>query len=359
MGSRSCGGVLTWRGPWRCRRIGWRYRALIGTGGIGSGAFFALDGNHTLGREESRSGRFLDRRDYCKLHIIAHYVKVLLGDAFRVVPVGQVGDDEAGRQLLDEMAQAGLEMRHVRTSPDSQTLYALCFVYPDGSGGNLTVADSASSRVDAALVAEAGPELAAFGPHAIALAAPEVPLAARAALLHLATESGALRAGAFTTGEIEPAREMGLLGQLDLVALNRDEAATLAGLSPSQPAETVAAAAVRVAQDSQPAIRVSVTTGAEGSWVWDGEALHHLPAHPVPVAGTAGAGDAHLAGLLVGLAAGLPLSEAHVLASLAAAVSVTSPHTIHPGLDADALRSLALEKPMDLPPAVRTLLRLA
>ena len=56
-----------------------RYRALIGVGGIGSGTFFALQGNETLGREESRLGRFLDRRDYCKLHIIAHYV----GDSAR------------------------------------------------------------------------------------------------------------------------------------------------------------------------------------------------------------------------------------------------------------------------------------
>ena len=28
-----------------------RYQALIGVGGIGSGVFFALDGDHTLGRE--------------------------------------------------------------------------------------------------------------------------------------------------------------------------------------------------------------------------------------------------------------------------------------------------------------------
>jgi hypothetical protein len=45
-----------------------RYQAMIGAEGIGSGAFFALDGHHMLGREESRSGRLLDRRDYCKLH---------------------------------------------------------------------------------------------------------------------------------------------------------------------------------------------------------------------------------------------------------------------------------------------------
>jgi hypothetical protein len=46
---------------------------MLGVGGIGSGTFFLLNGEHSLGREESRSGHFIDRRDYCKLHIISHY----------------------------------------------------------------------------------------------------------------------------------------------------------------------------------------------------------------------------------------------------------------------------------------------
>lgn len=74
-----------------------RYDIMIGTGGIGSGSFFLLNGDHTLGREESRSGRFLDKDDYCKLHIIAHYVKALLGPGFNVVPVGKVGGMILGR----------------------------------------------------------------------------------------------------------------------------------------------------------------------------------------------------------------------------------------------------------------------
>src|SRR3989304_2326016 len=92
-----------------------RYQALVGTGGIGSGSFFRLEGDHTLGREESRGGRFLDRRDYCKLHIVSHYVKALLGDSFAGLPVGRVGDDESGRQLLREMAEVGLDLRYVET----------------------------------------------------------------------------------------------------------------------------------------------------------------------------------------------------------------------------------------------------
>jgi len=87
-----------------------RYRGLVGTGGIGHGSFFLVDGSETLGREESRSGRFLERRDYCKLHIISHYVKALLGDRIGVYPIGRVGDDADGKRLCLEMAGAGLDM---------------------------------------------------------------------------------------------------------------------------------------------------------------------------------------------------------------------------------------------------------
>jgi len=82
-----------------------RYRALLGTGGIGSGKFFLLQGNHTLGREESRSGRFLDRQDYCKLHIVCDYVKILLGDDFQTFPIGKVGEDEAGGRGRTDLFQ--------------------------------------------------------------------------------------------------------------------------------------------------------------------------------------------------------------------------------------------------------------
>ena len=99
-----------------------RYRALIGTGGVGSGSFFALEGDHTLGREESRAGRFLDRQDYCKLHIVTHYVQVLLGPGFHVIPASKVGDDDIGRRLLIEMQEIGLDTRYIVVSPGDATL---------------------------------------------------------------------------------------------------------------------------------------------------------------------------------------------------------------------------------------------
>ena len=182
--------------------LGLRYRALIGTGGIGSGMFFALDGNHTLGREESRSGHFLDRRDYCKLHIVSHYVCRLLGSDFPVIPLGMVGADEVGERLLGEMEEVGLDLRYVGRAEGRGTLYALCLIYPDGSGGNVTENDSACAAVDAGWIAQAEAEFARFAGAGIALALPEVPLEARQKLLALGTAHGFLRVASFTTAEI-------------------------------------------------------------------------------------------------------------------------------------------------------------
>ena len=148
-------------------------------GGIGTGMFFALEGNHDLGRNESRPGRFLDVRDYCKLHIVAQYPTVLLGaredrGPFHVVPVGKVGIDEVGLRLRAEMERSGMDVRFVDAVPGRPTLLSVCFQYPDGSGGNVTTVDSA-----AALVSERDVDLVErwLSPTAIALAVPEVPLA--------------------------------------------------------------------------------------------------------------------------------------------------------------------------------------
>jgi len=334
-----------------------RYQALIGVGGIGSGAFFALNGNHTLGREESRSGRFLDRRDYCKLHIISHYVRTLLGPEFATIPLGKVGDDEAGHRLLAEMRDAGLDVRYVRLSPGDQTLFGFCLIYPDGSGGNLTVDDSACNRVDAGFVAGAEPEFARFEGRGIALAAPEVPLAAREKLFQLATAYRFLRVASFISAEVGPAIEMGLLGQADLVALNVDEAAAVVG-APAEGAAPVAIvdAAIGRLCDVNPGMLISITAGKEGSWSWDGASLVHVPAFRTEVVNTAGAGDAHLSGVIAGLVAGLTLAQAQELGTLVAALSLTSPHTIAPEIERRSLQEFATRTRAPICDAVKHLL---
>jgi ribokinase len=321
-----------------------RFRGLVGTGGIGHGSFFALEGNETLGREESRSGRFLDRRDYCKLHIISHYLKVLLGDAFAVCPVGRIGDDDAGSALRSEMGGVGIDLRFVRQVPGAPTLYSFCFLYPDGSGGNLTSGDSASANVNAEAVREAVPVMKDLGRSGIALAVPEVPLAARRALLESAASHGLFRAASFTTEEMPEARKTGLMGMADLCAMNLEEAAAAGGIDPSMadamaPLDAAREAAERIWRQ-HPGLVLSITAGSAGSWCGDSSGLAFDPALAVKVEGTSGAGDAHFSGLLAGLATGLALDEAQQLATVVAAASVTSVHTIHPSLTTELLRSV-------------------
>jgi sugar/nucleoside kinase (ribokinase family) len=176
----------------------------------------------------------------------------------------------------------------------------------------------------------------------LALAVPEVPLEARAKLLELAARHGAYRVAAFAGGEMEAVRRGGILELVDLLALNRDEARRLAGIGEEivDPA-AVAEGAVRRLGRSHPRMLVSVTAGAAGSWLWDGDNLAHLPAVEVPVATTGGAGDAHLAGVIGALSLGLAPVSAHALGVLLAGAAVTSPHTIHKGISRRMLAELA------------------
>src|SRR5262245_22047417 len=125
------------------------YRQAVGIGGLGTGTFFALEGNHTLGRNESRSGRLLEVRDYCKLHIVIHYIAKLLGVGaganFQIFPMGAVGDDAAGEFVRQELVRVGIDTRFVETIRELPTLFSACFQYPDGSGGNVTASNSAAS----------------------------------------------------------------------------------------------------------------------------------------------------------------------------------------------------------------------
>lgn len=333
------------------------YDALIGTGGIGTGSFFALRGNHTLGREESRGGRFLDRRDYCKLHIISHYVQRLMGSGFHTLPVGSVGDDGAGRALLDEMRAVGLDISCTAVVPGKQTLNCVCLLYPDGSGGNLTVTDSASGGVTPADIRKAVPCFEKHSGRGIALAVPEVPLESRLEVLALGEKYGFLRAASFSSEEMALVMERGLLSNVDLLAINLDEAARLAGADAGAEPHGIAKSTVESLAATFPQLRLSITAGGLGSWTSDRGELRFLPSLPVEVVSAAGAGDAHFSGILAGLASGLSLAEAHQIGVLAGAMSVTSPHTIHPGINRAALLDFSRNGSISLPEPVSRFLQ--
>lgn len=314
------------------------YRMLAGTGGIGSGLAFDLEGGHTLGREESRAARLRPSRDFCKLHIISHYVAVLLGPGFTVLPVGAVGADGPGREARALMAEAGMDVSFVAELPGAPSLFSVCFQYPDGAGGNLTTSESASALVTPAMIAAARPRCEAFRNAGIALAAPEVPLSARLALLDIAGDLGFLRVAAVVSGEAREALGVELFRKTDLLSLNQHEARALVGAPAELPVTDLLPAVARLLTAEHPGIDIVVTAGPAGAHGFSAGRWRHVAAVPATVASTAGAGDAFLAGLIVGRVAGLPFDDSLRLAALLASAKLTSPDTIHLTLDAAGLR---------------------
>jgi ribokinase len=176
-------------------------------------------------------------------------------------------------------------------------------------------------------------------------------------LLRLGAKYHFFRVASFTSGEMMTAMEAGILSDVDLLAINIDEAAVAAQLpSIETPPQTIVEAAIERLRGINPDLLISITAGKHGSWSWNGDSLSHVPKYEAEVQSTAGAGDAHLAGIIVGLVAGLPLPEAQELGTLVAALSVTSLHTIHKGIDRESLYLFAKESKAPICDNVRRLL---
>jgi len=327
------------------------FTCAVGIGGIGTGIVYALQGEHELGRNESRLGELLESRDYCKLHIVEHHIARLMGSSrdpasFRVWPVGVVGNDATGRRILTEMSSAGMDTQFVRNHPSLRTLFSVCFNYPDGSGGNITSTNSAAGALAADDLRAASPYMKAAGARGVALCLPEVPLEMRRTFLELASDCGNYRVCSFALGEIEEAQIMGLFSLTDLLALNQEEASALLG-DGSGPVLDDGRLAECAAQftATHPRLRLIVSLGPKGAYGFECGSSQFCPAPVLQPISTAGAGDALLAGVVCGLAAGLQfimpnecgssfsgrvLRTALDFGVLNASFSVTSPHTIHP-----------------------------
>ena len=111
---------------------------------------------------------------------------------------------------------------------------------------------------------------------------------------------------------VNPARIIGLAARSDVIKLNDDEVGALANwlqtgemkpVHPENP-DAVAGACGVIAQATGTA-RICVTMGAAGAALWDRHApFVHVPAPPTEVEDTVGAGDAFMAGLVLGLTHG-------------------------------------------------------
>lgn len=330
------------------------YRYVVGTGGIGRGVLFQLQGNDTLGRSESRLGTLTDSRDYCKLHIILHYVATFLRGRIPVHAIGMVGADATGWALKQEMRAAGIETDSVLEDNYHPTMYAVCYQYPDGEGGNITTNNSASQSLTPRHIDDFFASFSLSGA-GIILAAPEVPLDARLRLLEHGRAAGCCNVAAILSEEAEAFAAAGGIGKTDLLALNEDEAAAFARLQHQSTGSTEETDLCRdcmaYLQRYNPDISVIITRGGQGAAVWSNGRVYQSSSIQVPVVNTAGAGDCLIGTIIAALALGIDLippedagaarASALDLGVAASSRKVTCRDTIDFTLNADSLAEFA------------------
>jgi sugar/nucleoside kinase (ribokinase family) len=325
---------------------GFLFDHIIATGGIGSGMFFSLKDDHTLGRNESRMATLLPYKDFCKQHIILHYISVLLGagkeGGFQSYPIGKVGNDEQGKALLENIKAAGMNSAAVTIAPHAATLFSVCFQYPDRTGGNITTENSASNEVSPEDITAFFETVQPQKDKEIILAVPEVPLATRIRLLEYGRQRGSLNVSSILSSEIDSFKKQKGFHLTDILFVNIDEAGHIANTQTD-----IAGNCIATLKNLNPNISVIITDGSNGCYSWTKNHLSHTPAIKVDAISTAGAGDAFLAGTLTGLCCGLSLEKAINIGTLLAAWSVTSADTIHPETNAGTLYSFALHHAPD------------
>ena len=330
-----------------------KYDHIIGCGGIGHGIIFSFQEEATLGRNESRLAVLEPAEDYCKLHIILHYMAMLVAaehDNFKVYPIGMVGDETNGKRLRAEMKEVGMQIDHVGLSRTSQTMFSVCFQYPDFSGGNITSSNSAGNEVTPEKIAAFFEPYDRYEKKGIFLAVPEVPLPARMALLRHGRKHGGLNVSSMLSEEAAEFAAADGYPLTDLLAINIDEAKSIAAADDQATVESIVRRCVEVVTGHNPALAVLITNGAQGSYCYQRGTLEFTPVVKTDVVSTAGAGDALLAGTLAGMVYGLPLTgsggeasgpTAVELGTLVAAMAVESIHTINKEIDATTLEQYA------------------
>jgi ribokinase len=207
-----------------------------------------------------------------------------------------VGDDDAGRQVRDTVADAGVAVAGVRVIGEPT---GTAHITVDAAGDNMIVVVPGANAV---LTSVDDDERSTIGDSGIVLSVLEIPLSRV-----IAAFAAARSAGARTVLTPAPVQALPdeLVRLVDLLVLNASEAQALG----------------RDTTDAIP--EVVVTAGADGStWRGPDGAIRHVPAPEVEVVDTTGAGDCFTGALAVALAEGRSMPDALVFATAAAAQSV-------------------------------------
>jgi ribokinase len=227
--------------------------------------------------------------------------------------IGAVGDDAFGVDARSALEAEGIDLQGLATLSGEATGVALILVEAGGEN-SIAVAGGANEALMPDQVARALRALQ-LQPADVVLVGHEIPTASAREALRLAREAGA-------TTILNPAPAHGLdagtLALADILTPNRGELAALAG-DDGPAAGQIALSLLRGASGRA----IVVSLGGDGALLVDSNGITPIPAPPVEVVDTVGAGDTLNGALAAGLAAGLALREATRRAVAAASLAVT------------------------------------
>ncbi|MER8700641.1 ribokinase [Mesorhizobium sp. M1273] len=242
----------------------------------------------------------------------------------RAAMIGAVGDDDFGRALLDNLDRNGVDQRFVGVASGAGSGMSVAIFDDSGDYGAVIVSGSNLTLGEKDITEAAEP----IAQTAVLLLQNEVPEAA-----NIAAARAVKAHGGRVVLNAAPARKLTaeLIALTDIVIVNAIEAEFLAGVSVVDTLEGAAKAAGMLVGFYPAAI---VTAGGEGVAYCDrdGQAFA-LPAMPVEVVSTHGAGDEFVGAFAAWLARGEPVEAALAAANAAAASLVATPERGRGGLD--------------------------
>jgi ribokinase len=232
----------------------------------------------------------------------------------RVAMAGCVGDDDHGTATREALVQAGVDVTLLRTTTHRRTGLAVVLVAPDGE--NLIAVASGANH--ALVPADVDAWASEIRRARVLLMQTELPIDIVVRAVDIAAA-----AGTPVVLNLAPAVDVprAALERVAALVVNRAEATYLLG-EDLPDLEAVRCAADRL-RGLGPAA-VVVTAGGEGAVFADADGVAHLPAAPVDVVDTSGAGDAFVGVLAASLSGGRALRDAVAEASAAGAVAVQS-----------------------------------
>lgn len=241
-----------------------------------------------------------------------------------------VGDDAFGQALVSMTREAGVDVSGVQVEAGCRSDVYLAWNGPDG--------DMLAAVNDMNLLDRMTPD--AWRGHADALRPSSVWVLdcnLKASVLErlILSASGAVFVDAVSS--VKCVRVRPWLSGIHLLKVNRREASLLTG----REVQTVSQARDAAACLREAGVRQAVVSLGEQGLCWcdaDGS-TGHRPARAVAVVNTSGAGDALLAGLVLGFAHGLNLQRSVEAAMACAEITLASPHSNAPQLSVAAVRA--------------------